>query len=412
MFGSKNKQQKNQAEINIETMEGNLKGESGKPSMIEYNKINPIPTAKQDNITPSNDNIQPIMESQPMANSTDNQQPFKSPFNGGDLPIGEPGSADKSKIGQGSFPSAADTPMAGVFKKEDSAFLHQTIDGNIDNKDKLETKSTEITPTKNKGGMSSFLLIILFIALLAGISYGGYYFYMNKDVVSPKTQKEKQPAKEVKQATNKVTTPVKKDTKKEPTQTTVKTEMLITSTGTFNDDLAKFIADLKKRRSTIDLQNGIFISPMATIEKPLSSRGLLEALHMTVFFDQTALKDSCKLFAIEDSGDIRIAVIFELTGTMDEKLVKDSIIQKEKELMTKMSYLFVDGTKPAVSTEYNFAVNKQNMQARYANYTAGVTTSSVDWNILDLGKGSLVYFATSRKTAKVLTDYFIRTITK
>ncbi len=414
MFGSKNKQQKSQANISIETMEGNLKGEGGKASTIEYAKDNPI---KSTEATPSGNSVPPVVEQKSTVTELNSQQePFKSPFKGGDLPIGEPGSVEKSNIGQGSFPSATSSPVIETPKKEDSAFLHQAIDGKMDNKNKVETKPTEILPAKKKGGVNSFVLIVLFIALLAGIILGGYYFYMNKEgadtKANPKAEETKQTSTQTQKATNNSNTTTEKSAPKETTPTAPKIEKLITSTATFNDDIAKFILDLKQRRSTIDLQNGIFISPMATIENPLSSSGLLEALHMTAYFNQADLKDSCKLFALKDGGEVKLAVIFELTETADEKLVKDSIMQKEKDLMAKMSYLFVDGMKPTVPAEVTFAVNNANMQARYKNYTPGIDTSSVDWNILDLGKGEVIYFATSRKTAKVLTDYFLRTVIK
>ena len=412
MFGSKNKNPKSQAEVSIETMEGNLKGESGKLSTVEYAKASP---AKTTDTTPVEGNTPPVVKPKTTASNVSNQQePFKSPFNGGDLPIGEPGSPEKSKIGQGSFPTAANNLSTEIPKKDNSAFLHKAIDGEIDNKNKPETKKIEAsTPTKKKGGVNSFVLIVLFIALLAGIILGGYYFYMNKESkVTPPKSKVEEPKQTNTQTQKSTTTQATTTQKSTPKETVPKIEKLITSTATFNDDIAKFILDLKQRRSAIDLQNGIFISPMATIEAPLSSSGLLEALHMTTFFNQSDLKDNCKLFALEDTGKIKVAVIFELTDTADEKLIKDSIVQKEKDLMSKISYLFVDGMKPTVPTEVTFTVNSENMQARYENYVPGVDTSSVDWNVLDLGKGKIIYFATSRKTAKVLTDYFLRTVTK
>jgi hypothetical protein len=417
MFGSKNKQTKSQAEISIETMEGNLKGEGGKASTVEYNQAMPAQTADSNKVPSIDNNLPPVVEQKSTVNNTSNsQEPFKSPFKGGDLPIGEPGSAEKNKIGQGSFPTATDNLTTEIPKKDDSAFLHQAIDGEIDNKNKLETKKIETTPAKKKGGINSFVLIVLFIALLAGIILGGYYFYMNKEgtntKANPEVKETKQTSTPTQKTTNKSTTTTEKSIPKKATPVAPKIERLITSTATFNEDIAKFILDLKQRRNATDLQNGIFISPMATIENPLTSSGLLEALHMTAFFKQADLKDSCKLFALEDNGEIKIAVIFELTETADEKLIKDSIMQKEKDLMAKMSYLFVDGIKPVVPTEVNFAINTENMQARYKNYMPGLDTNSVDWNILDLGKGKIVYFATSRKTAKVLTDYFLRTVIK
>jgi hypothetical protein len=82
-------------------------------------------------------------------------------------------------------------------------------------------------------------------------------------------------------------------------------------------------------------------------------------------------------------------------------------------LSKKMSYLFVDGVKPEIPTEIKFKISNDNPPARYANYSPGVDTSSVDWNVLDLGNdGALVYFATSRNTAKELREHFIRLVRK
>jgi hypothetical protein len=427
MFGSKNKTAKSQVEVSIETMEGNLKGEGGKTTMIEYGKLGPTQdTGGNSTPPPAGDTTKESATN----DATSKKTPFKSPFEGGDLPIGKPGSAEGGTVGQGSFPasvdnSATDTPKREGFsvnknangatgvinppKKDDSAFLHQAVDEKMDSKAKVPSKQLEKMPTKKKGGMNSFLLIVLFIALLAGILFGGYYFYMNKGDNSPKVEK---PITPIKKPVEKPNTPIEKPIQEEKAPTVPKVEKLITSAETFNDDLAKFILDLKQRRNLTDLQNGIFISPMATIENPLLSSELLKALHMTAYFNQADLKDSCKMFAVEDNGEIRLAVIFELAEIADEKLVKDRVIKNEKDLMMKMSYLFVDGMKPTVPTEISFTINDNNINARYENYTPSIDTSSVDWNILDLGKGKLVYFATSRKTAKILTDYFMRTVTK
>lgn len=427
MFGSKNKQQKSQMEVNIETMEGNLKGEGGKTTTVEYNKIN-LTQDTNNGATPppTSDTTQ-----EPAVNSTDSKKtPFKSPFKGGDLPIAKSKSATGT-IGQRTFPPSTDnseTNMPGSSldenikrtnstpeiinpsKKDDSAFLHQAIDRETDNKGKTPNKQPEKIAVKKKKGMKSFLLIVLFIILLAGILFGGYYFYMNKEDDSSKVTP---PVKPIESTTNKPNIPIKKPIQKEEVQTAPKIEKLVTSVETFNDDLSKFIQELKQRRNLTDLQNGIFISPMITAtENPLLASDLLNALHMTTFFVPSDLRNSCKVFAVEDDGEMKLAVIFELVEMADEKLVKNNIIQNEKDLMAKMSYLFVDGIKPAVPTKINFAVNENNMKARYANYVSNIDTSSVDWSILDLGKGKLVYFATSRKTAKILTDYFMRTVIK
>ena len=430
MFGSKNKQQKKHAEVNIETMEGNLKGEGEKQTVVEYGKTKTEELSNDKGVVSTKSNVPPDKISTPSPSSSiptptisdakKQEAPFKSPFNNNGLSDNKTGSVEKNKIGQGSFSATVDKLSTEVPKKDNSAFLHQAIDGKINNKEPLPNKEPNVAlPKKRNRGRSSFLLVVLFIILLAGIIFGGYYFYMNKSSAKPeintKTETKKQPVKQTNKTVNKTNISTKNSTKKTTTQkapATPTVEKLITSPATFNQDIARFITELKRRRSAVDLQNGIFISPMATTEQPLPASKLLESLRMTTFFNEADLKSSCKIFAIEDSGEIKLAVIFELSETADEKLVKNNILQKENELMARMAYLFVDVTKPVVPAEIKFATNPNNMQARYANYTPGVDTFSVDWNILDLGKGKLVYFATSRKTAKVLTDYFMRTVTK
>ena len=425
MFGSKNKNPKSQIEVSVETMEGNLKGEGGKATMIEYEKTNSPQDSSKEVTPPPASGTNPATIKEPTENNIgDKKAPFKSPFEGGDLPIGKAGSA--GTIGQGTFPPpAGNSATEGLKsipktidppKKDDAAFLHQAVDGKIDNKDVSSIKQVEKMPSKKKGGMNSFLLIVLFIALLAVVLFGGYYFYMNKDSNVSKVEENTKPVKPAENPANKPAIPVKEIVQKkeiaQKEETTPKIEKLVTSVETFNGDLSKFILDLKQRRSPTDLQNGIFINPTTATEGIFPSSDLIKALHLSTFFDQADLKDSCKLFAIEDNGEIRVAVVFELTEIADEKLVKDRIMKGEKDLLIKMSYLFVDGSKPTVPAEITFAVNDINMGARYMNYTPALDTSSVDWNILDLGKGKLVYFATSRKTAKVLTDYFMRSVMK
>lgn len=423
MFGLKNKNPKSQVEVSIETMEGNLKGEGGRAIMVEYDKSDSTKDTKDGVTPPPVDNANTASTKEPIKNSPENKKaPFKSPFEGGDLPIGSAGAAGSNIAGQGTFPPAVGGLETGALKndsgsiespkKDDATFLHQAVDGKIDDKNKIPNNQIAEAPTKKKGGINSFLLIVLFIALLAGILFGGYYFYMNKSGSSPDPERIKEPVKTDQNSINKENTSTNEPEQEKEVQAVPKIEKLVTSTETFNDDLTKFILDLKQRRAPADLKNGIFISPMATTENSLLSSELLKALHATAFFVPADLKDSCKIFAIEDSGEVRLAVIFELVEVADEKLVKSKIIQNEKDLMKKMSYLFVDGARPIVPAKVSFVVNKENMSARYSNYVPSIDTSSVDWNILDLGKGKLVYFATSRKTAKVLTDYFMRTVIK
>ena len=437
MFGSKNKKTNKQVKVNIETMEGNLKGSSGEAKVVDYKKID------SSNDIPPDNNV-PNVDKEQSSNQPDNK-PFKSPFKDENLPIGQDDGA--GKIGQGTFPPGSDgvttdssrTPAEnannnfsltednkeesdkGSPKKDNLPFLHQTIDEKTDIKTEQSKKTVADKPLdigkKEKSGMNPFLLVILFVILLAGILLGGYYFYMSKN--TPKNEEVEPDNNKNTQIDESTTVPVETTVTDESTSKPVPTqpdentnkpviEKFVTTETTFIEDLTGFIVDLKEKRDLIDLQNGIFIDPMINSTEILNSGSLLRALHMVDFFIEGDLKNPCKLFAIEEAGNIRIAVIFEFAETADDKLIKSSLIERENGLLTKMQYLFVDGIKPTVPTDANFAVSDDNMQARYVNYSPGVATTSVDWNILDLGKGKLIYFATSRNLAKELTEYFMR----
>lgn len=414
MFGSKKGQNsKSQVAVNIETMEGNLKGEGGKVMNVEYDVNNVEQDPIKSNVTQNPvENVPSIVKK---------EQVFKEPF------ISEGAASPKNEtVGKGTFNAVLDEKVGQVQKKEekimpievpqnnDSAFLHQAVDEKIDNKNNNSINKIDYNKiSKPKGGGSkAFLFIILFIILLAGILLGGYYFYMNKKDPGQQLEKDKPAVKKVEKPVVNKDEPIQEPVVKEEVRAVKKVEEMITTEGTFNQDIKKFIVDLKQRRSAVDLRNGVFISPMLTSEKNMSASDLLKALHLTEFFNSEDLKEGCKLFAIEDSGNIRIAVIFELTEVADDKVIKNRIIQDEKELMPKMSYLFVDGLKPVVPAEVHFAVNEDNMKARFANYVPGIETSSVDWNVLDLGKGKLLYLATSRQTARALTEHFMRMVIK
>jgi len=77
-----------------------------------------------------------------------------------------------------------------------------------------------------------------------------------------------------------------------------------------------------------------------------------------------------------------------------------------------MRGFFVDDPAPTIQGEVKFSVNKNNKNSRYFNYIPGNTSSSVDWNVLDLGKGQIIYFATSKNLAEKITDYFMNLVMK
>ncbi|HIP47668.1 MAG TPA: hypothetical protein EYG92_01700, partial [Lutibacter sp.] len=248
MFGLKNKNPKSQVEVSIETMEGNLKGEGGRAIMVEYDKSDSTKDTKDGVTPPPVDNANTASTKEPIKNSPENKKaPFKSPFEGGDLPIGSAGAAGSNIAGQGTFPPAAGGLETGALKndsgsiespkKDDATFLHQAVDGKIDDKNKIPNNQIAEAPTKKKGGINSFLLIVLFIALLAGILFGGYYFYMNKSGSSPDPERIKEPVKTDQNSINKENTSTNEPEQEKEVQAVPKIEKLVTSTETFNDDL-------------------------------------------------------------------------------------------------------------------------------------------------------------------------------
>jgi hypothetical protein len=185
-----------------------------------------------------------------------------------------------------------------------------------------------------------------------------------------------------------------------------------TTETTFNNDLKEFINKLKSGNYNTELKNGIFVTPMANETTPFNAETLLRVTHLTEIFDVNNLKPACKLFISSDNNLVRVALIFELQDTADGKLIKDKIIKNEQILPAKMQYLFMDGEKPTIPTVVKFSVNSDNYNSRYFNYLPPKVTSSVDWNILDLGKGKIVYFATSKNLAEKITGYFMRMVIK
>ena len=435
MFGSKNNQQKTRTEISIETMEGNLKGENERPLSVEYNEKSQEKISTESANAPTTTNIP---NSKDNSINEDTKPIFQAPFKN-DLATSEkdivsekgiftktiktPEIPNKTKTEELSLSDDiqnAKIPQitGNTSGKNNSAFLHQAIDKKMeDNKENSSRQFNKIA-TEEKKGISSIIFIIIFILLLAGIMYGGYYFYMHQGEKKSKQQNSEQVNKtsaEEKNINNKTTESAKKIPAKipqKPIPVKYKIGPLVTSPTTFNNDLGKFVLEIKQKGDKTELQNGVLVDVIKKDKTALSSKELLEAIHMTDFFKPTDLKNTCKLFVIEDSGKIRVGTVFELSNTADEKIVKEKIIEKENDLIQKMSYLFVDRDKPIVPTEVKFNVNPVNMGARYANYSPGVDTASVDWNILDLGKGKIVYFVTSKKSAKTLTDYLMRSVVK
>jgi uncharacterized protein YneF (UPF0154 family) len=457
MFGSKNKKStKKQVGISVKTMSSDLKGGGSKKMAIEYENLH----SNQDNKTTTK-NTKPT-EQQEIKGDTSFQAPFgqnktveeEVQSNAHSQGIG------KANIPQGTFTTPAETkevksinnPTAAnanndfsltenkftntnsgdlqTGKSAETPFLHTATDNQNDNKIIQQKTGDTSDKIEKKSSASSIIWIISFILLLATILLGGYYFYMKSS--DKKTEKQKPTTKssvknsgnQVKQknttnsTTNNTTTNNKNITKsnKATTPTTKKQTMVIdkfnTTEVTFNNDLKEFVNKLKSSNHNTELKNGIFVTPMTSETTPFNAKALLKTTHLTEIFDVNNLKPACKLFIASDNNLIRVALIFELQDTVDSKLIKDKIIKNEQILPAKMRYLFMDGERPTAPPVIKFSVNSTNYNSRYFNYLPPKVTSSVDWNILDLGKGKIVYFATSKKLAEKITGYFMKMVVK
>ncbi len=135
-------------------------------------------------------------------------------------------------------------------------------------------------------------------------------------------------------------------------------------------------------------------------------------MKMNTLLKETDLKPACKLFIMQDADKIRVSLVFELNDGIDAITIKDTIVKNEISLPALMKSLFVDNDQVIIPTTIKFSVNQGNLNSRYFNYKSGDTFSSVDWNILDLGQGKIIYFATSKNLAEKVTNYFTNLIVK
>jgi len=186
----------------------------------------------------------------------------------------------------------------------------------------------------------------------------------------------------------------------------------ITSEATFISDLNRFITTLKQSGDITSLKAGIIVTPMINETTAFPAQALIKSMKMTAFLKDTDLKPTCKLFVMQDAGKIRTALVFELNDGVDAKIVKDNIIKNEISLPATIKPLFMDNDQIIIPTTIKFSVNPDNLNSRYFNYKPGDTFSSVDWNILDLGQGKIIYFATSKNLAEKVTNYFTNLIVK
>jgi hypothetical protein len=472
MFGpKKQKSTKKQVGISVKTMESDLKGEGGKNVAVEYDGGQS--ETKNANESPS-DNTMTKQAENPQSKE-DFHSPFNNNSLKENLSVNKEQATIPQKkgidntgtgIARGTFPKTPsgseslmteqpptkkidnNIPFAGESKSEDSAmlsadkqgssetpFLHTATGMPLDNqKDKPTISQTKNKPQISQKNSHSIIWIIAFILILASILLGGYYFYMTKDSKKEPQQPPKNNTKKDVGATNTKTDTTNRATEVNngnqntnstqpdpsdnnqnnnlPPESQKVIDRFITTENTFESDLKAFITDLKTQDNTTALSNGLLVSPMKNAETPLVASELLKAVAMDDVLTASDLKTTTKLFVAKDNSLVRVALMFELKDGVDDKIVKNQIIQKEDVLPAKMITLFVDGEKPTLPTDVKFAVNPNNQNSRYFNYNPPQTISSVDWNILDLGQGKIIYFATSKNLAEKITDYFMKVVAK
>ncbi len=338
----------------------------------------------------------------------------------------------KENVGEDGLNSGLNSTKTGT----DHPFLHKTITSNKKEAKKTEKKDSHSKEPfsidkkgKKKKEWAPMVVVIVFVLFLAGLLAGGYTFYMSKAVtkraeIKKKEEQKKNLAKKTnsgnsstvdssneKKVDNKVTT-------KNNTQgaNPFDVNKFITTDSTFLVDLVNFVANLKKSGMATEggLTNGLFVTPMIDENTPFVAETLLKAVGLDELVDVNLLKNPCKLFVLDDNGSVRITLLFELKADVgDYQKFKASIVAKENLLPAKMLPLFVDGDKPTLSGDsIVFNVNKENKEARYFNYVSGVSDKSVDWNVINLGRGEILYFATSKMSAKKITDYFLSRVSK
>ena len=454
MFGSKKNKTTSKVDVSIETMNDDVKGTGAKNVSVEYDKSNPADgnvqgkkpatTANEkkdenkDGAITSSVAHQPIGESPfkngtaeslkepqvPQAPSTNNsdQPPHGLPKGTFSMPNVNTQENNKEK----NIPSFSTNPT--LSSKTDNStekpFLHQTTD-KINNNTTNQLKTDALSKsTSKKSGISSIIWVISFILLLGTILLGAYYFYMKKSDKTPtppanknQQDKTKQPTATTNQNSSKTvnpkqtTTTNKQPEKPQSAQNTLPNTFK-TSEATFFDDLGQFILTLKNSGNEKALRGGIIVTPMLDASQQISAQTLVKKMGMDKLLQGTDLKPACKLFIMQDADKIRTALVFELANGVDDKIIKENIIKNEQTLPVNMSKLFINETKSATPATIKFSVNADNLNSRYFNYKPGDTFTSVDWNILDLGQGKILYFATSKNLAEKVTNYFMSLVVK
>ncbi len=465
VFGSKKNTAKNKVDVSINTMDDDTKGIGAKNVSVEYsNTTGSSSQAKQDSQkVKNNKNTANISASQSIAH-----QSMTSPFGSGTTKLPEKeietpkppnvnSNADmtphglpkgtfsmpninvpRSNTNENNISSINQTPNLKTDNVAEKPFLHQATDKISDKKPNKLNNSVTSNSAVKKSSVSSIIWIIAFILLLGTILLGAYYFYMKKDdqVNSPVNKNKQETVKKTpnisktntKQTGVSVHSQNTSQTKPQANATTgsnTSTQSAQTSSTqaklptsfntsetTFIDDLGRFLLTLKNSGNEKALKGGIIVTPMIDANKPLSAQGVIKSMGMTNLFQETDLKPACKLFVMKDADKMRVALVFELANGVDDKIIKENIIKNENNLPEIMKALFVNEVPPTVPPTIKFSINKDNLNSRYFNYKPGDTFTSNDWNILDLGQGKIIYFATSKNLAEKITNYFMKLVVK
>ena len=317
----------------------------------------------------------------------------------------------------------------------------------------IPTFPPETTKMQAKSGGGRFVFIIVFILILASLLLGGYFLYMNngdlvkaiKDKFNKKENlNEESSVNDMKEAgkqaaegnfnqenfnqeleaeklpngeeNNNNVTPAEwggANSQETNVAQNVKKEETVKFTidpNNFEQSFNNSLSYLKTNVSEDDLNKGFLLTVHDPSGNYLPAPQLLSILGLNEIIPPEDIKDICSAFVMKDAGKMRVAAVFELKEGADQKVLKDKILSAEDQLPAKLLKLFPLNDRPAPQEKYVFKVNPNNYNARYINYQSGDPTASVDWNIIDLGAGRILYFATSKREAETLTKYFFNLV--
>ena len=463
-FNKKNRQKKKKADevsVHLKTMNDDLKNSEGKEITLKYQE-NPtnhqsLPENKQaqqkaanlTNVNNKNEPVQPSVKGtfnqQKEIKQSENNSPFSNTPSDTQLDAGlnkmeenvpfvekidseetsSTAKVDQTEVSNKNAPQQQPKPT-GSFPQQESEKLNTLFN------ERLNKQLSK----KRRNKTLSFLIAIIFVFGLAAAVWGAYYWYMHKEAIPEEelaiNQKnnsegsnndvaksdaanggngisgENQPSQN-KNISDKESVgenaPIGAGTENQKNGNSV--EDLITTPE-------NLISDLKNFAKQINLENNfVFITPWKVtsdgIKEEMTTAELLTALQFpAATINPSDFKSVFKIFIHKNKeGRIRFGFVLEPRDEIDLQDLRSKIMALETSLPKIFLPLFYPEDQPLMFVgSAVFNTNPDNYNSRYFNYRPGDSTASVDWNILELNQGRILYFANSRQTAEEITNYF------